>query len=36
VARLRYRVFGRLDACRLPRPEERGRFVDLGPSAPVQ
>lgn len=29
VARNRYRVFGKLDACRLPTPEERGRFLDL-------
>jgi predicted DCC family thiol-disulfide oxidoreductase YuxK len=28
VARRRYLVFGRLDACPLPRPEWRGRFVD--------
>jgi len=27
VARHRYRVFGRRDACRLPRPEERARFL---------
>ena len=27
-ARLRYRVFGRLDACRLPEPGERERFLD--------
>lgn len=26
-ARVRYRVFGRSDRCRAPRPEERGRFV---------
>jgi predicted DCC family thiol-disulfide oxidoreductase YuxK len=26
-ARIRYRVFGKLDACRLPRPEERARFL---------
>lgn len=26
-ARLRYRVFGRLDACRLPSPEERALFL---------
>ncbi len=29
VARNRYRVFGKLDACRLPTPEERARFLDL-------
>jgi predicted DCC family thiol-disulfide oxidoreductase YuxK len=28
VARNRYRVFGRYDACPLPRPEWRSRFVD--------
>lgn len=27
VAKYRYRVFGRKDACRLPTPEERERFV---------
>jgi len=26
-ARLRYRVFGRLDECRAPTPAERGRFL---------
>lgn len=26
--RLRYRLFGRLDACRVPTPDERGRFLD--------
>jgi predicted DCC family thiol-disulfide oxidoreductase YuxK len=28
VARRRYRMFGRFDACRLPSPEERARFLD--------
>lgn len=28
VARHRYRVFGRLDRCALPRPEHRARFID--------
>jgi predicted DCC family thiol-disulfide oxidoreductase YuxK len=28
VARNRYRVFGRLDQCLLPRPEYRRRFID--------
>lgn len=28
VARHRYRVFGKLDACRLPTPDERARFLD--------
>jgi predicted DCC family thiol-disulfide oxidoreductase YuxK len=27
-ARHRYRLFGRLDDCRLPSPEERSRFLD--------
>ncbi|MEZ6197298.1 MAG: DCC1-like thiol-disulfide oxidoreductase family protein [Planctomycetota bacterium] len=27
VARLRYAFFGRLDSCRLPKPEERSRFL---------
>lgn len=26
-ARVRYRVFGRLDACKLPTPDERSRFL---------
>ncbi len=29
-ARHRYRWFGRLDQCRMPTPEIRERFVDLG------
>jgi predicted DCC family thiol-disulfide oxidoreductase YuxK len=28
VARTRYRVFGRLDRCLVPRPEHRRRFLD--------
>jgi predicted DCC family thiol-disulfide oxidoreductase YuxK len=28
VARSRYRIFGRRDACRIPTPEERARFLD--------
>jgi predicted DCC family thiol-disulfide oxidoreductase YuxK len=28
VARVRYRLFGRLDACRVPTPGERARFID--------
>ena len=28
VARHRYRVFGRREQCFLPRPEDRGRFID--------
>jgi predicted DCC family thiol-disulfide oxidoreductase YuxK len=30
VAAVRYRVFGRFEACRLPTPAERARFVDDG------
>ena len=29
VARHRFRLFGRLDACRIPTPELRARFLDL-------
>jgi predicted DCC family thiol-disulfide oxidoreductase YuxK len=28
VARHRYRVFGRYDACPIPRPEHRQRFIE--------
>ncbi len=28
VARSRYAIFGKRDACRLPLPEERARFID--------
>lgn len=28
VAKYRYKLFGRKDACRLPTPEERARFID--------
>ncbi|MDQ3439132.1 MAG: DCC1-like thiol-disulfide oxidoreductase family protein, partial [Planctomycetota bacterium] len=28
VARSRYRIFGRFDACPLPRPEWRDRFLE--------
>ena len=28
VARARYRIFGKLDACPLPSPEHRARFLD--------
>ena len=28
VAKRRYRVFGKLDACMLPKPEERARFLE--------
>jgi predicted DCC family thiol-disulfide oxidoreductase YuxK len=27
IAKRRFRWFGQVDACRLPKPEERGRFV---------
>jgi predicted DCC family thiol-disulfide oxidoreductase YuxK len=30
LARRRYRLFGRHDACVLPRPEWRARFIDAG------
>ena len=28
VVRLRYRVFGKFDACKIPTPEQRARFLD--------
>lgn len=28
IAKNRYRVFGKLDACRIPSPAERAKFVD--------
>ena len=28
VSRLRYRLFGKHESCRLPTPQERGRFLD--------
>ena len=28
VARIRYRIFGRLDQCRIPTPEEKKRFLE--------
>ena len=28
VVRWRYRLFGKLDACRVPEPQERARFLD--------
>ena len=31
IARNRYRWFGKLSACAVPRAEHRGRFVDEGP-----
>ncbi|GDX81454.1 thiol-disulfide oxidoreductase [Deltaproteobacteria bacterium] len=27
VAAMRYRIWGKLDACRIPKPEERARFL---------
>ncbi len=29
VARWRYRIFGRFDACPIPRPETRAKFLDF-------
>ena len=29
IARIRYRFFGRFERCRVPRPEERERFVEF-------
>ena len=34
VAKHRYRVFGQKDACRLPTPEERARFLDANEPPP--
>jgi predicted DCC family thiol-disulfide oxidoreductase YuxK len=31
----RYRWFGQLEACRVPTPEIRSRFLDLGPATPA-
>lgn len=28
IAKRRYRIFGKLDACRIPSPSERAKFVD--------
>jgi len=28
IARVRYRIWGKLDACRVPLPEERARFLE--------
>ena len=27
-ARIRYRVFGKYESCRMPTPEQRARFID--------
>lgn len=35
IARSRYRIFGRLEACPLPRPETRAKFLDL-PARPLK
>ena len=29
VARTRYRLFGRYDACRLPSPQEKAKFIEV-------
>ena len=34
IAKNRYRIFGRLDACMVPAPEVRERFLDRLPSPP--
>jgi predicted DCC family thiol-disulfide oxidoreductase YuxK len=31
IARWRYRIFGRFEACPLPRPETRAKFLDFKP-----
>ncbi len=36
VARYRYRWFGRRDTCRLPTPEEQGRFLEIPPAGDRQ
>ena len=36
VARNRYRWFGTRDACRLPTPDVRARFLDAGELAPAE
>lgn len=28
IAKIRYRIFGRRDACRIPTAEEKSRFID--------
>jgi len=33
VARTRYRIFGRFDACPIPKPATRAKFLDFGPRA---
>ncbi len=35
IARNRHRIAGRVDACPLPTPEQRGRFLDGGGPGPV-
>ena len=34
IARSRYRLFGKRDACMLPSPELRARFLDVPPTHP--
>ena len=29
IARNRYRIFGRFDACPMPQPEDRDKFIDI-------
>jgi len=31
VAKTRYRIFGRFDACPIPKPATRAKFLDFGP-----
>jgi predicted DCC family thiol-disulfide oxidoreductase YuxK len=33
IARHRYRIFGRFDACPVPSPKTRAKFLDLAPRA---
>jgi predicted DCC family thiol-disulfide oxidoreductase YuxK len=33
IARWRYRIFGRFDACPIPRPETRAKFLDFAAQA---
>ena len=36
IARWRYRIFGRFDACPIPAPERREKFLDFPPGPPSQ
>ncbi len=29
IAKIRYRIFGKLDACRIPSPQDRAKFIGL-------